>query len=64
VPYEWRRDPNAYNYFFKFTTETTEDSQRTSYSQEEHTECVICMNKIIHAIDKDGNLIDARQTEM
>ena len=57
IPYEWRKDPNAYQYFYKFSS--TENSV-----PEEHHECVICMNKIIYHVDSDGNLINDKATEM
>ena len=53
IPYEWRRDPNAHQYFHKFTRNT-----------EEHQECVICMNKVSWEIDAQGNLINESQQEL
>ena len=60
VPIEMRRDPNAYNYFFKFNTRvrTESDPERAEYQAEEHIECVICMNKIIYDVDMDGVIIE------
>ena len=58
MPYKYRRDPNAYNYFFKLKTNPNpSDPESTDYQSEEHTECVICMSKLIYEIDQDGNLI-------
>jgi len=64
IPYKYRRNPNAYNYFFKFSSRTTNDPERSEYSTEEHVECVICMNKIIYEIDEDSNLVGEKQIEM
>ena len=59
VPYELRRDPNAYNYFFKFSRRAgSNDPERADSQPEENIECVICMNKIIYEIGTDGNVID------
>jgi hypothetical protein len=54
-----RRDPNAYNYFFKFSTRarSANDPERAQYQEEEHIECVICMNKICYEVDIDGVII-------
>jgi len=48
VPREWRRDPNAYNYFRHFELREEEiNDEETNTSHEEvaigHKECVICM---------------------
>lgn len=62
MPYEWRRDPNAYNYFFKFSrrsARSSTDPERADYQAEEHIECVICMNKIIWEVDPDGVLVES-----
>lgn len=67
IPYDLRRDPNAYNYFYKFKKRPTSqnDPEVASYQAEEHIECAICMNKIIWEIDQEGNLInDEKQIEM
>lgn len=63
VPLEWRRDPNAYNYYFKFSKRpaSSNDPEIAEYQEEEHIECVICMNKIIYELDRDGNLINLNQ---
>lgn len=59
MPYELRRDPNAYNYFFKFSRRAgSSDPERAESQPEEDMECVICMNKIIYDIGRDGNLIN------
>ena len=61
VPYEWRRDPNAYQYFYKFAKARSDGS---SAHNEEHVECVICMNKIIWEIDAEGSLINEQSLEL
>lgn len=54
-----RRDPNAYNYFYKFNTRArgSNDPERAAHQEEEHIECVICMNKICFEVDVDGVMI-------
>ena len=63
-----RRDPNAYNYFHKFSTgaRTSNDPERAEQQEEEHIECVICMNKISYEVDHDGIIIcnPQQETEM
>lgn len=59
MPFELRRDPNAYNYFFKFSRRAgSNDPERADSQPEENIECVICMNKIIYEIGSDGNVIN------
>jgi hypothetical protein len=60
VPVEWRRDPNTYNYYFKFATGERRSGlpARAAEQPEEAVECVICMNKIIWEVDGEGNVID------
>jgi hypothetical protein len=60
VPYEWRKDPNAYQYFNKFGKNRGVASVEgeNQHSNEEHVECVICMSKIIWEIDADGSLVN------
>jgi hypothetical protein len=60
VPYELRKDPNAYNYFFKFSNKkkrSINDPERASIQLEEHIECVICMNQIQYEVDVDGIMV-------
>lgn len=58
VPYEWRKDPNAYNYFFKFSQRArSNDNERGNSLEDENIECVICMNKISLEVDADGVLV-------
>jgi len=63
IPYEWRRDPNAYQYFFKFKKQSEATDLESSEENLEHVECVICMSKIIYEIDVDGNLINLKQSQ-
>lgn len=60
VPAEWRRDPNAYNYYFKFSRGGRRAGlpARAAEQPEEAIECVICMNKIIWEVDAEGNVVD------
>lgn len=69
VPYNMRKDPNAYNYFFKFSRRprSSTDPEIAAYQEEEHIECVICMNKICYEVDQDGVIIQEsvpREQEM
>lgn len=63
VPAEWRRDPNAYNYYFKFARGVRREGQpaRAAEQPEEAMECVICMNKIIWEVDAEGTLVEKDQ---
>jgi len=61
VPYEIRKNPNAYNYFFKFSNKkkirNPNDPERAFVQLEEQTECVICMNQIQYEVDVDGVIV-------
>lgn len=62
IPYKLRRNPNAYNYFFKFSNRSStrgpNDPERAPHQEEEHIECVICMNKIIWEVDTEGSIVE------
>ena len=62
-----RRNHNAYNYFFKFSVRarSTTDPELAQHQEEEHIECVICMNKICYEVDLEGTIVtDALEIEM
>ena len=65
VPYELRKDPNAYNYFFKFQNRrrSANDPERAGHQEEEDVECVICMNKISIEVDVDGIIVTKGSSE-
>ena len=63
VPLELRRDSNAHIYFFKFArARGANDPERAQHQEEEHIECVICMNKICYEVDWQG-LIVSNETQ-
>ena len=61
MPKILRRDPNSYQYYFKFSKRRQflggNDPERADFQAEEHIECLICMNQIMWEVDVEGGLV-------
>ncbi|CDW77339.1 ring-finger-containing ubiquitin ligase [Stylonychia lemnae] len=53
VPIEWRRNPNAYNYYFKFSNKNSQINQDIETQEiNQVEECVICMNPLRYQVNQ------------
>ena len=52
MPYAWRRNPNAYNYYRKIRQGSSGDIEMQEINEEE--DCVICMNPIAIEVEQES----------